>query len=126
MTIKNLLAPNKRAFWFASFWTLFILYLSLKAPSGESKFYFPNADKIVHFTFYFVFVLLWFRYLIFNDKFKNRYKLFLVLVAVSLGIIIEIIQHYFTTTREGDVLDALANTIGSIVGIVVASSLFKK
>ncbi len=125
MTIKHLLAPNKKSFWSALLWTFFILFLSLKKPSGEPTFYFPNADKLVHFTFYFVFVFLWFRYLYFKENVKLIHKVILVLIAISLGIVIEFIQGYYTTTRQADVWDAIANSIGSIVGILLASNIYR-
>ena len=125
MLIKHLLAPNKRAFWLAVVWTCLILFLSLKTPSGESKFSFPYADKIVHVTFYFVFVVLWFRYLVLIKKNQIKDKAVLVLIAISFGILIEILQHFFTTTRQADIWDALANTIGSLIGIAVMSAVFK-
>ena len=125
MTIKHLLAPNKKSFWIALFWTFFILFLSLKRPSGEATFYFPNADKLVHFTFYFVFVFLWSRYLYFKGSVKLRHKIILVFISISLGIVIELVQGYFTTTRQADVWDAIANSVGSIVGILLASNIYK-
>jgi VanZ family protein len=125
MLIKNLLAPNKRDIWLAVFWTFLILFLSLKAPSGESNFYFPNADKVVHFTFYFVFVFLWFKYLFFIQKNKMKNKVALVVVAILFGISMELFQHFFTTTRRADIWDVAANSLGSIMGIIVVSSVFK-
>lgn len=122
MTIKSLLAPNKKSIWVAVFWTFLILYLSFKNPSSEEKmFYFPNADKVVHFTFYFVFVITWFQYLVFEKKQDLKKKITLVSAAILLGISVEIGQNYLTETRQGDVLDALANSIGGITGILVCS-----
>lgn len=125
MLIKNLLAPNKSGIWLALFWTFLILFLSLKTPSGESKFYFPNADKVVHFTFYFVFVFLWFKHLFFIQKNGKKNKIVLVVVAILFGILMELFQHFFTTTRQADFWDVVANTLGSLMGIIVVSSVFK-
>ncbi|MGH2665173.1 VanZ family protein [Flavobacterium sp.] len=125
MTIKSLLAPNKNSIWLAVFWTVLILYFSFKSPSGEKMFYFPNADKVVHFVFYFVFVIAWFRYLVFEEKQNQKSKILLVSVAILLGISVEIGQTYLTTSRQGDILDALANSIGGITGILVSSKLFE-
>ncbi|WP_300568646.1 VanZ family protein [Flavobacterium sp.] len=117
--------PNKKSFWLAFLWTLLILFLSLKTPSGESKFDFPNADKAVHFTFYFVFVVLWFKFLISIKKEHLKYKVGLVFIAILFGVIIELIQHYFTTSRQGDIWDVVANSFGSLMGMIVISSFFK-
>ena len=125
MIIKNLLAPNKYSFWTAVFWTFLMLFFCFKSPSGEEKVYFPNADKVVHFTFYVVFVVLWFRYYSFKTSLDFKAKVKLVTTAILLGIAIEIGQHFLTTTRQADVWDVVANTIGSMVGIWVSIFIFE-
>jgi VanZ family protein len=51
----------------------------------------------------------------------NRKKILKVLIASFLfGVLIEIFQGCFTTTRQADVMDVLANTIGAIsAGILI-------
>ena len=45
-----------------------------------------------------------------------------VLVAVTLyGALMELLQHYCTLTRSGDLLDLLADFIGAIIGVVCVS-----
>jgi VanZ family protein len=46
-------------------------------------------------------------------------------MAVLFGIAVEIGQHFLTTTRQADVWDVVANTIGSIAGILVSIPLFE-
>ncbi len=76
-----------------------------------------NADKYVHFTFHFVFVVLWFLY--FNTKTENRINLNTILkvflMSFVFGFLIEIAQFLFTKTRGYDLLDVLANTTGAFV-----------
>ena len=43
---------------------------------------------------------------------------FIICFVVIYGIIIEILQGVLTTTRESDLFDALANTLGAIVGLI--------
>ncbi|GAB6195903.1 VanZ family protein [Lysobacter xanthus] len=43
-----------------------------------------------------------------------------MLAAVAFGIAIEFAQAAFTATREADVVDALANTLGAALGQLVA------
>ena len=126
MTIKNLLAPNKNAIWIAFVWTFIILYLSLKSTIDTPKFSFPNEDKIVHFTFYFGFVILWFRYLVFRNNALLNNKIALVMISIFFGIAIELAQKYFTTTRHADFLDVVANSTGTLFGIFVATRFFKE
>lgn len=88
-----------------------------------------NVDKIVHFTFYAVFSILWFVYL--KTTFVNPKWLYLkvFIFAVSFGIIIEICQSVFTDSRQADVVDAIANTLGSFFGLAMLkfyNNRFKK
>lgn len=76
-----------------------------------------NADKLVHFTFYAVFSILWFVYLqsiVNNDK---RLYVAVFIFSVLFGIGIEFCQSVFTETRQADVVDAIANTLGSLFGL---------
>ncbi len=126
MIIKLLLALNKYSFWIAVFWTVFILYFSFKTPSAEPSFYFENADKVVHFTFYLGFVFLWFRYLISKKIRISKYLFFLFLSAVILGVIIEILQGLLTTNRQADVWDAVANSFGALIGALISKRMIDK
>ncbi|HPW98074.1 MAG TPA: VanZ family protein [Flavobacterium sp.] len=123
MIIKNLLAL--KTFWLvtAVFWTSTILFLCLidssELPSLSIKM--EGTDKGVHFTFHFIFTLLWSMYVYSLTKNINRKKILKVLIASFLfGVLIEIFQGCFTTTRQADVMDVLANTIGAIsAGILI-------
>jgi VanZ family protein len=104
----------------ALFWTCSILFLCLASFNNLPDVGIENADKYVHFTFHFVFVNLWFLY--FNSKnYKNSFKLILFLFSTSflLGILIELAQQAFTTSRKGDVFDIFANTVGAFSGLIL-------
>jgi VanZ family protein len=126
ITIKNLLEPNKYSSFFAILWTIGIIFMSLKAPSVTSRINFENADKLVHFTFYFGFVLLWFMYFSYKKHLQSNFMFFLVLFSVLLGICMELIQGYFTTNRQADFWDVIANILGSLCGILVANLFFSQ
>lgn len=51
---------------------------------------------------------------------------YMLLFAVIYGIIIEVLQYTWTVNRHGDILDALANTVGALLGIWVARILFSR
>ncbi len=125
MLIKRLLAPNKYSIWLAILWTSILLILCFKTPSIEKKVYFPSADKIVHFTFYFVFVILWSRYLLYKNILSKKSKSYLVIIAILLGILIEIGQSILTTTRQADILDVVANSLGALIGIYAVSIFYQ-
>ena len=89
----------------------------------------PYIDKIAHFTFYFVFTVLFFLTL------KNECKcvkkipyvyLISALFAFLLGISIELLQKTITTTRSGDIYDVFFNSFGTIVALVFVTIINKK
>jgi VanZ family protein len=125
MLIKRLLAPSKYAIFPALLWTFLIFFLCFKTIHVHVNT-FPNFDKVVHFSFYFGFVFLWFRYLFFLNKDSIKSKIFLVLISILIGVFIEWAQGYFTTTRASDFWDVVANVIGSIFGIFMVSLFFNK
>ncbi len=108
---------------------MFVTFSSLSSFEGADLSYFniPYFDKMVHFGFYFILVVLGVFAL--KEQFKNRLKLFKCLVsalifAITYGIIIEVLQAMFTVSREGDVLDAIANTVGALSGTMASKVLF--
>jgi len=110
-------------------WMMFVTFFSLFSFSDldTSRFDIPHMDKAVHFTFYFVMVLLAFLASIKKElQVNGTLKLlwYIVLFAIVYGIIIEAIQHVATDNRHGDPLDAIANSTGAIVGMLVLRFLF--
>ena len=104
----------------ALIWTCSILFLCLASFSNLPDVGVKNADKYVHFTFHFVFVNLWFLY--FNHKnTKNIIKLglFIFISSVIFGVLIELAQRIFTTTRKADFLDILSNAIGAFCALTL-------
>ncbi len=83
----------------------------------------PNKDKYVHFTFYFVFVVLWFL-VAKGIHVSKKTNLIVVLSAIGYGIFMEICQG-FTKTRSPEVMDAVANSIGAIIGLFFITSIYK-
>ena len=81
----------------------------------------PFVDKLVHFCFYFGFVFLWYHYFYFKKKDQKKDRIVLVITAILIGVVIEFCQGYFTTNRQADVFDALANAAGGISGIFTAN-----
>lgn len=104
----------------ALLWTFSILILCLASFNNLPAVALKNVDKYVHFIFHFVFVTLWFMY--YNCKNpKNSIKSILVIFIVSIffGILIEIAQQDFTTTRKGDISDVFANTTGAFTALII-------
>jgi VanZ family protein len=108
----------------ALFWTGVILFFCLIKSSDIPQINIPNLDKVIHAFFHFVFVLLWFLFLKKKLNSSNNFNLLAITFVFSLvlGIVIEMIQQFFTVTRTGDPLDILANVSGAtlaFIGIVL-------
>lgn len=89
----------------------------------------PHIDKIVHFIFYFVLVVLGVKAIreIFSSELTLRkVLLYSVLFAVVYGILIEFLQYGFTEDRHGDILDVLANSVGAVAGMFTVKGLVSK
>lgn len=123
MTIKTLLAHKHIWLFLAIFWTTIIFFLCLISsedlPSINLKI--EGTDKGVHFTFHFVFTLLWMLFFYASTKkMTKRQTIKVILSSFIFGIVIEILQEFYTTTRSADVLDVLANVVGALTaGIVI-------
>jgi len=101
----------------ALFWTGIILFLSLENARNMPQIDILYLDKVIHTVFHFVFTILWFLYLKKKNKSSNNFKLlfFTLIGSFILGIAIELMQQYFTTTRNADVFDILANLFGAFL-----------
>lgn len=121
----------KKPFFTLAFlgWLVFITFSSLYSFSGidTDSFNIPYGDKLVHFTFYFVAAVLGVFFLREQRQWKLTQKKamgIILVLTIVFGIIIEVIQHTLTVSREGDVFDALANTLGSFCGIFIVNVFF--
>ncbi|WP_445714822.1 VanZ family protein [Flavobacterium sp.] len=103
---------ERKYFLLTIFWAILIAVLSLVSFKSIAKGIVSGNDKFFHFVFYAIFAIL-LRLSIRNKKMN----FFIICIVVIYGIIIEILQGVLTTTRESDLFDALANTLGAIVGL---------
>lgn len=115
--------------WLA--WLAFISYASLTSFEEDDtpSFNIPHLDKVVHFTFYFVAAVLMMFFL--RERTSGKISLLRaifisLLCSVAFGIIIEVLQHVLTADRQGDILDAIANTVGALVGVWAIKLLFSR
>ncbi|MES1218090.1 MAG: VanZ family protein, partial [Bacteroidota bacterium] len=63
-----------------------------------------------------------------KKNYKSMQQLFVWVALGSgvYGVIMEYVQKYFIPNRSFDIGDILADTIGSIAGLVVATKIFIK
>ncbi|MGS2765077.1 VanZ family protein [Sinomicrobium sp. M5D2P9] len=101
-------------------WVVAVTILSLVPPSDLPSVSYPHLDKIVHFIFYYIFLILWYYALRGENTFgpvKKKAIIISFFIAFVYGTVVEVLQHTMGKGRSGDVLDALANTTGMICGI---------
>jgi VanZ family protein len=114
-------------FWAALSWTGLIVFFCLIKSSNIPAIQITNLDKVAHSFFHFVFTSLWF--LFFKEQ-RNSLDVFKLLIlsfmlSIFFGIIIEIVQALFTTTRKGDLFDVLANLSGATLAVCLILALNK-
>ena len=121
--IKKLLERNSLIL--AILATIVIGVLSLTAvPKLNIEIGIKSFDKYLHFFAYFGLSLIW--YFALRDRIqKNVFNFFVPLALIFYGIILEGLQSGITTYRTGDIYDALANTVGVIVSLVVFKRIIK-
>jgi VanZ family protein len=111
-------------------WMVFVTFSSLYSfeDAELSSVNIPYGDKVVHFTFYFVAAVLGSSFIVETKEEKSKRIKYLKILALSLiffGIVIEVVQEEMTVNRSGDVFDALANSLGVILGIIIIFTQFQ-
>ncbi|MBL7965359.1 MAG: VanZ family protein [Prolixibacteraceae bacterium] len=102
-----------------------IAALSLLPPNDLPKIqYFPGLDKMVHFMMYFIFSLL-FCWTLRTEKHFLRLG-FVVVTTIGWGVFMEAIQLYMHLGRNFSWYDILANSLGSVLGILIYTIVAKE
>lgn len=87
----------------------------------------PAKDKVLHAFFYFVFTLLWslgLKTVKVSNPVARRGIAFAI--AVGYGILMEIFQWSMENNRSAEAYDALANSIGAALAVLVLWQYQKK
>lgn len=100
---------------------ILICVFSLKSPSAMSKNIGLN-DKLLHCVAYFCFSISLTMYAQFLTVHKKTLFLICIAISIVLGLGIEIIQPFFG--RTCDVIDLVADTLGTLIGCVAAIRFF--
>jgi VanZ family protein len=115
--LKPVVSPELRLryFWFG-IGVLIALQIALAAllPGGKVPDLPGVSDKVEHFM---AFTLLSFW---FSSILVRRDLVWMVLVLLAFGVLIEVAQEMMRRGRQGDVLDVVADAIGIVVGMLLA------
>ena len=119
-----------RYFTPAILWALLILGLSTMPGNSLPDFdwgHLLQADKLGHLVVYGIFTstLLWgSRQWFYPDRIPQYMIITAVLMAILYGILMEWLQWQFFPGRNFDVLDIIANIIGSFIGLIILKTRF--
>ena len=119
-TSINARFKNFLFYWLPIFIYCLLIYIQSSYPSPEEVPQLPYIDKVLHFAAYALLSALFLRALK-TLPIKNNLKLVMILsitLSSLYGISDEIHQHY-VPYRDADVMDALADIIGSIFGVYI-------
>lgn len=105
-------------FWKPLLWLAIICY-ALFIPADdlplEPFFRIPHFDKIVHFGLFFVLCLLLLRPF---KLLKLNYYLLAPLISIVLSAMLETSQHVLSVSRNSDIKDFIANSLGAISSVM--------
>lgn len=98
---------RKLYFVIGTLWTVVVLaacLLSSETIAKAPRFDIPYKDKLAHFTFYFVFSIIWFKYYVKSNPNTSRIKLSIRIFTIAslMGGIVEVLQYYFTASRSAE------------------------
>jgi len=114
---------NSRLKNFTLYWLPVILYclaiyIQSDLPSPEQIPSFEFSDKILHFFAYAVMGVLFYRaYQTLRIKDNLRMLTLLSMLSASLYGISDEIHQYFVPSRDADIMDVVANSLGAFCGV---------
>jgi glycopeptide antibiotics resistance protein len=105
-------------FWKPLLWLAIICYaLFIPAEDLAIKPFLniPHFDKMVHFVLFFVFCLFLLRPF---KRLQLNYYLLAPLISISLSGLLEFSQHTLSNSRNTDIKDFIANSLGVIASVI--------
>jgi len=126
--IKKVLG-RKSLLTFSLLYTILLTFLALSERSElPDVLWWEYQDKVAHLLAYVVFGVLWGLTWLFTRKinFWNPYFFVIITASIGYGTIVEVLQQTMTTSRTADFWDVIANTVGVILGVVVAWYSYRK
>lgn len=105
-------------YWFPVIIYCLIIFIQSSYPAPETVPDLPYFDKLLHFFAYAVLGALFLRAFK-TTGFKNNTKLVIILsiFASSFYGISDELHQYFVSFRNADIMDVLADILGSICGV---------
>ena len=123
-TSINAKSKNFLFYWLPIFIYCLLIYIQSAHPSPDKIPPLPYIDKVLHFAAYAFLGALFLRAMK-TLRIKDNLRLVMILsitLSALYGISDEIHQHY-VPYRDADIMDALADIIGSIFGVYIYQSI---
>lgn len=122
--IKSLL-ESKQLLVVCILYSVFITIIFLLPTKEIPKLFdtFIPIDKLVHVFIFLVLTFLWSFYVnsVLNDT-KPIVLLFILAASLFYGILIEVIQELYMSSRGAEVLDVIADLLGASLGLLFFSN----
>jgi VanZ family protein len=111
-----LASKTKLIYYMALAWTI-IIFIGCSLPGNELPDLSSGRDKWTHIAIFLPFGLLW--------RAAGRSNVWVLIAGIVYGSLIEIWQGIMPIGRSCDLLDAVADAAGVVVGLAVAWGLGK-
>ena len=103
------------------------IFIQSSFPSSEKISQFPHVDKLLHMGGYGLLGILFFRAYKTTSLGSNMGRVVLLsILSASLYGVSDEIHQYFVPSRTADIIDALAGTAGSVLGVTACYMIFNK
>jgi len=109
---------------------LLITYGSLGSGDEVSKvniLKFPNSDKVIHGLMYFLLTGSLIYLLMHHFTTFTHWKVYLVVLGspIVYGLLMEMLQYILTPDRQAELLDFVANIVGTTAAFLMALGYYK-
>ncbi|MFN4006261.1 MAG: VanZ family protein [Chitinophagaceae bacterium] len=99
-------------------WWIITFYLMIMPPSDLPTLAFSEAlriDKFVHISMFAILAVG--LMVVFPERYLPVRVLWVSIIAVGYGVLMELVQLYFVPFRSFEWLDIVADTVGTIIGV---------
>jgi VanZ family protein len=105
-------------------WWIITFYLMIMPPSDLPTLAFSETlriDKLVHISMFAILAVG--LMVVFPERYLPVRVVWVTIIAVAYGILMELVQLYFVPFRSFEWLDIVADTVGTIIGVRLAKKI---
>ncbi len=113
-------------YWLPVLLYCLLIFIQSSYPSPENIPSLPYIDKLIHFAVYAILGILFFRAFR-TQRFKENINMVIMLSILSSSLygMSDEVHQYFVPHRDADIMDFLADVMGSICGVYVIKFIKK-